>query len=217
MESSSPVRVALIDDYEIVVAGLAAVLEPFSDKVEVVELDSQTPVVGDVDVALYDTFGQLQGSELDLDDLIGRGAPKVVVFSWNTDADLVRRSLANGVHGYVSKGVDADALVDAICRVHQGETVTPEEDHQPDGDRFGQWPGQAEGLTPREAEVLGLICQGLGNEEIGQRAFIGVNTVKTHIRTLYRKIGVTTRPQAVLWGVAHGFRPDHKRTFPPHH
>ncbi|WP_231123410.1 response regulator transcription factor [Nocardioides sambongensis] len=58
---------------------------------------------------------------------------------------------------------------------------------------------------------MALICQGLTNQEIGERAFIGVNTVKTYVRTLYRKVGVTNRAQAVLWGVEHGFQPDHTR------
>ena len=64
--SKSPVRIAIVNDYEIVVAGTAAVLAPFSDRVEVVELDSSVPVVADVDVVLYDSFGQAQGSDVDV-------------------------------------------------------------------------------------------------------------------------------------------------------
>ena len=62
-----------------------------------------------------------------------------------------------------------------------------------------------------EAEVLAMICQGLTNEDITQRAFITMNTVKTHIRSLYRKMDVTTRSRAVRWGLERGFAPDRTR------
>ena len=205
------VRVAVVDDYEIVVAGVAAVLSPYRDQVAVVELDSNVPVLSDVDVVLYDSFGQPQGPKIDIAALRA-GSAKVVVFSWHTEPDVVRRSLQAGVHGYVSKGVGAAGLVDALLRVHAGEVVTPQELDQPDGDGFGSWPGDDLGLSAREAEVLALICQGLSNEQIAARAFLGINTVKTYIRTLYQKIGVDSRTKAVLWGLGHGFRPDRVRS-----
>ncbi len=60
------------------------------------------------------------------------------------------------------------------------------------------------GCTGREVEVLRLICRGLGNADIAAQLGISANTVKTFARHSYRKIGVTTRTQAVLWGVARG-------------
>lgn len=212
MVTPSVIRVAVVDDYEIVVAGVAAVLSPFRDEVAVVELDSNLPVVSEVDVVLYDSFGQVQGPDIDLEELTASGTAKVVVFSWNTSADVVRRSLAAGVAGYVSKGVSGEGLVDALRRVHAGEKVTPEGLEQAEGDGFGAWPGQELGLSGREAEVLALICQGLSNEQIAAHAYIGLNTVKTYIRTLYRKIEVDSRTKAVLWGLDHGFRPDRIRS-----
>ena len=71
----------------------------------------------------------------------------------------------------------------------------------------GDHPGRRAGLTPREAEVLALITKGLSNEEIAAGAFLSINTVKTHIRHLYAKIGVTRRPQAVVWALQNGFVP----------
>lgn len=213
--SDRPVRVAVVNDYALVVAGVASVLGRFADRVEVVELDSRLPVVSDVDVVLYDTFGQSQGSFLEPDELLadGAGAAKVVVFSWNTDTEQVRQSLARGAAGVVSKGASAEEIVDAIARVHQGERVVPSEADMTcvGGDSFGRWPGDEHGLSARESEVLALICRGLSNVEITQRAYIGINTVKTYIRSLYRKIGVTTRSQAVIWGMTHGFQPDRER------
>ena len=80
---------------------------------------------------------------------------------------------------------------------------------------LGDWPGRAAGLTPREAEILALITQGLSNQEIANRAYLSINSVKTYIRTAYRKINVTSRSQAVLWGVENGFKPDTLRTVDP--
>ena len=79
----------------------------------------------------------------------------------------------------------------------------------------GNWPGRAEGLTPRESEVLALITQGLSNLEIVHRSGLSINSIKSYIRTAYRKIGVTSRSQAVLWGVEHGMRPDRVRETDP--
>jgi DNA-binding CsgD family transcriptional regulator len=79
----------------------------------------------------------------------------------------------------------------------------------------GDWPGRSVGLSPREAEIIALITHGLSNEEIASRAFLSHNTVKSYIRSAYRKIGVQRRPQAVLWGVQNGFEPEILRTIDP--
>ncbi len=196
------VRVAVLNDYELVVRGVASMLEPFADRVAVVELDVRSPVSEGVDVVLYDTFGQVQGDSVDVTALVPSGA-KLVVYSWNADDAMVAAATKAGVHGYVRKGATAEELVEVIEEVHHGRTAI-----RVGGagrDDVGSWPGQAEGLTAREAEILALICQGLSNEEIGRRAFLGINTIKTHIRHLYRKIGAASRSQAVIWGMQRGF------------
>ena len=204
---TEPVRVAIVNDYEIVVAGIAAVLAPFDERVRVVELDSRVSVRSEVDVVLYDSFGQVQGDAVDVRGILADSGARLVVFSWNTEPELVARAIKAGAAGYVSKGSSAEQLVEAIERVADGEQVQPETE----GDGFGRWPGADLGLSAREAEVLALICQGLSNQDIAERAFIGINTVKTYIRTLYRKIGAGSRTQAVLWGMDHGFQPDRTR------
>ena len=199
---SEPVRVAVLNDYELVVAGVASMLRPFADRVAVVELEVRSPVTKDVDVVLYDTFGQAQADRLDVQALVPTGV-KVVVYSWNADDALVATATSAGVHGYVRKGATAEELVEVIEQVHAGNTVA--RTHGSGRDDVGRWPGQTDGLTAREAEMLALICQGLSNEEIGRHVFLGINTIKTHIRHLYRKIGATSRSQAVIWGLQRGF------------
>jgi DNA-binding NarL/FixJ family response regulator len=197
-----PVRVAVLNDYELVVAGVASMLQPFADRVAVVEMEVRSPIREDVDVVLYDTFGQAQADALDVRTLVPAGV-KVVVYSWNAEDAMVANATKAGVHGYVRKGATAEELVDVIEQVHAGQIVV-----RVSGDGredVGRWPGQTEGLTAREAEILALICQGMSNEDIGKRAFLGINTIKTHIRHLYRKIGATSRSQAVIWGLQRGF------------
>jgi DNA-binding CsgD family transcriptional regulator len=69
----------------------------------------------------------------------------------------------------------------------------------------------SEGLSDRESEILTLITQGKSNAEVAALTYLSPNTVKSYIRTIYRKIEVGSRTQAVLWGVKHGFTPDHHR------
>ncbi len=62
-----------------------------------------------------------------------------------------------------------------------------------------------EPLTPRESEVIELVCRGLSNEEIGRELYVSMNTIKTYTRAAYRKMGVDTRARAVIWGLQHGY------------
>jgi NarL family two-component system response regulator LiaR len=210
MASSTPIRVAVVNDYEIVVAGVAAMLAQHPDRVSVVELDSGVPVLSEVDVILYDTFGQVQGDGVDLEDLVNGSDAKVVIFSWNLQPDLVDRAIERGARGYLSKQLNAEQMVSAIEAVHAGQIVTPAAE-EPVEHASGSWPGRDHGLTAREAEVVALITQGLSNQEIAERSYLSINSVKTYIRTAYRKIGVTRRAQAVAWGMRHGFEPDRSR------
>lgn len=203
----TPLRIAVVNDYEIVVAGVAAALAPYRDRVCVVELDSGLPVVSEVDVILYDTFGQVEGDGVDLEDLVRGSDAKVVVFSWNLQPDLVDRTLARGASGYVSKALDAAAIVAAVEQVVAGTVVRPLVDLSTEEAR-GAWPGKEHRLSPREAEVIALITQGLSNDEIARLTYLSINSVKTYIRAAYRKIGVTRRAQAVIWGMQHGFESD---------
>ncbi len=116
-------------------------------------------------------------------------------------------ALAKGVSGWLSKSLSGEELVSALERVCGGEVVVSE-DPGPDAPIVeGAWPGKEHGLSPRESEVLALIAQGLSNQEIADRAFISINSVKTYIRTAYRKIGVERRTQALLWATRTGSCP----------
>jgi two-component system, NarL family, response regulator LiaR len=206
-------RLAIVDDYAVVVAGVASFLADHG--LDVVETGASQPVVSDVDIVLYDTFGQVQGVELDLEDFVRDSGAKVVIYSWNLQAQLIEEALAAGASGYLSKVLTGPQVVDALERVLAGEVMVLTGDHETSVGGAGDWPGRAAGLSSREAEIIALITQGLSNKEIAARAYLSINSVKTYIRSAYRKIGVTSRAQAAVWGVENGFKPDKLRTVDP--
>ena len=201
-----PVRIAIVDDYDVVVQGLARMFEPMSDRIQVVEVSTNQPGVERVDIALIDSFALTR----DVNEVLGEAnAERYVFYSWSLEPDLIQTWASFGIVGFLDKRLTAEELADALERIHRGETGVASTDYPPSPDvDLGDWPGRSFGLSAREAEVIALITQGLGNDEIATRMFMSVNTVKTYIRTAYRKIGVDNRTRAVLWGVDHGFRPD---------
>jgi two-component system, NarL family, response regulator LiaR len=210
---NSVIRLAIVDDYAVVIAGVAKFLA--DERIDVVETGAQLPVITDVDIVLYDTFGQVQGDGIDLADFVRDSGAKVVIYSWNLQPDLVERAVEGGASGYLSKVLTGPEIVAALERIMDGEIVILAGDHETSVDGAGDWPGRSAGLSPREAEIMALITQGLSNQEIADRAYLSINSVKTYIRSAYRKVGVDRRTKAVLWGVANGFQPDTERTVDP--
>jgi DNA-binding NarL/FixJ family response regulator len=205
------IRVALVNDDEVVVRGLDAMMRSYSHRVEVVELVAGKPVAEPVDVALYDTFGMGQGNGPAVKKLVENPHVRsVAVYTWNFQPWLTRETLNAGVRGYLSKSLPAARLVDALGAIAAGQVVV-----SPSRGRSalvgGDWPGREEGLTAREAEVLSLITMGLSNQEIAERTLLSLNSIKSYIRSAYRKIDVDSRSKAVLWGIEHGLRSDRMR------
>jgi DNA-binding NarL/FixJ family response regulator len=212
MTDRSPLLVALVDDYDVVVVGVANMLEPYRDRVVIAELDTGRPVSDDVDVVLYDSFAQPESDAEEIAVLVANPhARRVVVYTWNFHDDLVRSALDAGVSGYLSKALPARDLVAALEAVHRGEVVVSDPPRRAGGPSGLDWPGRGEGLTDREAEILALITQGKSNADVAALTYLSPNTVKSYIRTIYRKIEAGSRTQAVLWGVRNGFTPDHHR------
>lgn len=208
-----PVRVAIMDDYPVIVAGVQQLLEPYADRVRVVELVSLLPVSVRTDVLLYDTYSH-ERVEGQVVEVIEETDAKVALYTWHLGEEAVAEALDRGAAACLSKSMPAEELVDALERVHRGERVVSD-DPGPDAPITPQaWPGKEHGLSPRESEILALICQGLSNREVADRAFLSINSVKTFIRSAYRKIGVQRRTQAVLWATEHGFVPQPRRRQP---
>ncbi len=210
-----PVRVMVIDDYDIVVQGTSALLAPHSDLVRVVGRTSDGTPLEQTDVALLECFAMIGGAErigdVSRHPLVGR----VAVYTWGNDPDLVDAAFDFGADGYLSKGLRGEALARALVDIAAGERVVATQelgrgasqaDERPEEGR--RWPGRDHSLTERESEVLALITQGRSTAEIAGALYLSTNSIKTHTRKLYRKLDVGSRTQAALWGIDHGFRPD---------
>lgn len=192
---TKPIRVALVNDYELVVAGLTAMLAPHADRAVVVDTSEGEGDEQGADVTLFDTFGRAHLGFEELRRLIADPrCGKVVVYSTDDDPARIQTALALGAAGFISKTSTAMELLEAIERIAAGEQVV-----QVSGRRTVDtgWPGQNWGLTQRESEVLAMLTAGLRNREIADALYVSVDTVKTHLRHIYRKLGTNTRARTV--------------------
>jgi DNA-binding NarL/FixJ family response regulator len=197
--SGRAVRVAVVSRQEVVVRGLTAMLADYPERIVVSALATVWGNAGGVDVVLYDVIGLEHSLGAELDHLLAERGVKVLLYSRNLRPDLRARALEHGPVGWVSMEAEAKELVEAIEMCAAGGP-RPEEVERP---------GHREGLSPREVEVLALITRGYSNKEITERLVLTSNTLKSHIRAIYHKIGVTSRSQAVGWAVQNGFAPPH--------
>lgn len=207
-----PITVALVDDYDVVLKGLAHLFDEYSDRVVVAEIDANAAMSDTVDVVLYDSFAQPESDHDEVAELINNPrARRVVVYTWNFHPELIESARRLGVHGYLSKTLTAPQLVAAIEAVHAGEVVISDQGNRAPSAPGLDWPGRLDGITDRESEILALITQGKSNADVARLTYLSPNTVKSYVRSVYRKIGATSRTQAVLYGVRHGFSPDTHR------
>lgn len=226
MEVSAAIRIAIVNDFDVVVQGLAQMLRSHAERVQVVEVSTNAPATARVDIALVDTFAQHR----DVNELLAEAnADRLVVYSWSLEPELIRTWARRGVVGFIDKRSTPAELVVALEEVFAGRAVparaddpttrgpgeTAETDRQHAGDDHGDWPGSSLGLSARESEVIALIAIGLSNDEVARRAYLSINTVKSYIRSAYRKMDVTSRSRAILWALDHGFRPSYLPTRVP--
>jgi NarL family two-component system response regulator LiaR len=188
-------RVALVNDYEIVLRGLAAMLDPFRDRIRVVELDVGVDPKHRVDVALFDTYGHTHNGidrvrKLADDPRVG----EVVVYTWAITSEQCEAVVAAGARGVVSKSESAENLVHALLAIDRGELFVSPNFRRPEG---YTWPGHDIGLTPRESEVAAFLAVGMSNREMADALSISEHTVKSHLKAIFQKTGVASRAQAV--------------------
>ena len=192
-----PLRLAIISRQEVIVRGLTAMLADYPDRIIVTVSPSVWSKASGVDVVLYDTLGLHNNDGAELEHLIKNTDAKVLIFSRDMRPDLRARALARGASAWISMSTRAKELVEAVELTALGKPLPDQPDSL----------GEAAGLSPREVEALALITQGLSNQEIAERLFLTINTLKSHIRAAYKKIGVTSRAQAVAWCMQNGFAP----------
>lgn len=210
-------RIALVNDHPLIVAGIKSLLED-AEQFDIVELDSALETATHVDLALLDTFGEQRPLREVINERLSQPTvDRLALFTWVPDRAVVSDALEAGACGVVSKSLPAEELAhDLEVLATGGSLATDEDPAQEDEDprptgRRRDWPGRKEGLTMRQAEMITLITQGLTNEQIANQLYLSPNSVKAYIRAAYRRIGVERRSQAVAWGIEHGLRPERKR------
>jgi DNA-binding NarL/FixJ family response regulator len=189
------VRVAIVNDYEVIVAGVLSMLAPYGRRIDVVELSVQQNPENDVDVALFDAYGQPglgvgRIRSLAHDDSVGA----VAVYTWNLTKAGRESAFRAGARGLIAKSLPAADVVEALHALADGQMV------ETDGFRGGvqgTWPGSQWRLSSRESEVLALLATGMPNQAIADALFVSENTVRTHLKAVFRKLSVSNRSQAV--------------------
>jgi two-component system NarL family response regulator len=199
------IRILIADDHSVVREGLVSLVRRKSDMVVVAEASNGREAVElwkehRPDVTLLD----LRMPELD-----GVGAIKeireldenahiVVLTTYDGDEDIYR-AIKAGAKAYLLKDTARDALVETVRRVHAGETYLPPQLAAKLAERVS---GQA--LSPREIDVLQRMAVGKSNKEIGAELFISEGTVKTHIKSIFSKLDVVSRTEAVATATRRG-------------
>jgi DNA-binding NarL/FixJ family response regulator len=211
------IRVALVDDHEMVLHGVGAMLAMFPDDVTVVgsstDVRSALALLADTqtDVLLCDIrVGKDSGLDLCRQVKALYPVVRVVFLTVYEDEQYLYQALRVEASGYVLKRVDGKELVGHLRRVMDGDIVI-------DPTLAGRvalsaaklnagefWPGAHLGLTQRESEVLSLLVANHSNKAIAATLVVSEDTVKTHIRGLYRKLGVSDRGGAIAAALREG-------------
>jgi DNA-binding NarL/FixJ family response regulator len=222
MSAERPVRVVLADDQRVVREGLKLILDLLED-VEVLDTAADGEEAVELvrrlspDVVLMD-LRMPRCDGIEATRRIAESSPRVGVIALTTYADdaSVLGALRAGARGYLTKDASAEQIAAAIARVAGGEAsldeaiqtrvveaVSAGAGRAPAAGKTGG-EGLPDGLTAREAEVLGLIADGLSNAQIAERLVVSPATVKSHVNHLFAKIGARDRAQAVGYAYRQG-------------
>ena len=216
MTTSTPVKVLLVDDQDLIRAGLRGILRPsygfeivgeLGDGAGVVEaVAEQRPDVVVMDVRMPGVDGVSATATLRHED----DAPPVLVLTTFEDDEVLAGALRAGAAGFLLKGVPAEDLQRAVRAVAAGDSwldpaVTGRvlASYRDGTTPAGPGP-ELDVLTPREREVLALIGAGLSNGEIADQLVLGEGTVKTHVGHVFAKLGLRDRAAAVVFAFDHG-------------
>jgi len=197
------ITVGIVNDYELVVRGLAAMLAPYADRARVVEVEADGGMPSEpADIALFDTFAGRRHTLARAADMVRQGRTRhVVLYTWDAAAPFLRAAEEIGVSGVVLKTRSADLLVDSLERIMAGERVGFDVDPESRGGP------RLVDLSDRESEVLALIAKGLTNAQIADELYLSIETVKTYVKRLYAKLDVHNRAQAAVAASTHQLTP----------
>ena len=212
------IRVLIVDDHLLFSSGVSVLLEQgdqflvlgeVADGLEGVKrTESLKPDIVLMDIHMPGISGR------EALKLIGESAPdaKVVMLTVSEDANDLIECLREGAAGYILKNIAADTLVDALLKIHRGESIiSPKMTSRLVRHLQAQQPGeiaidaQREEMSPREKEVLRGLARGQTNRELAAELGVAESTVKIHIQNIFKKTCLRSRVQAALYAVEHGY------------
>ena len=198
-----PIRIFLADDHPSLRAGLAAILDNQQDLKVVAEAGSGNEVMSSkeaADVYIMDLRMPDGDGVQTIKALVARdAATKVLVLTTYDNEEDIFQALEAGARGYLLKDTTKEELVAAVRQVHQGERYLPQNIASRLADRLIR-----PNLTPRELDVLRLVSRGRTNKEMASAMFISEETVKSHMKSLFQKLGVHDRAEAVSVSLQRG-------------
>lgn len=191
-------RLLLIDDHALFRSGIAMVLDAGLTDIEIFEAASLEQAMNcpckEIDLLLLDI--QLEGlNGLDSIALLKRKWPdvKILVVSASQDAQISRKSLQCGAHGFISKSELPSHMLQRVAQILNGDTaVIQDKGTSTASDKVSIK------LTPRQSEVLNLLCQGLSNKMIGRRLNLSENTIRGHVQATLQALHVSNRSEAAF-------------------
>ena len=221
---SDPIRVVLVDDQELFRSGLAVMVDAQPDMsvvgqaangVDAIRTVAETqPDVVLMDIRMPEMDGVEATRQLFAPTAAARRAKPLrvlVLTTFNLD-DRAATAIRYGASGFLLKDITPAHLQSAIRTVFAGNAVlAPNDLHKLLEGSFrarDTVPVEYTAMTDKERAVLELVAQGLSNAEIAERLYLGESTVKTHVGSILRKLGLRDRVQIVVFAYTHGLQSD---------
>ena len=220
---SEKIRVLLVDDHALFRGGVKALLQRHDDFEVLDEAGDGLEGIKRArslkpDVVLLDLH--MPGiSGLEAVKVINEEIPgvRVLMLTVSEDAQDLMEALRAGASGYLLKNIETDALLDAIRRAAEGDSVvspqmTAKLVQGVRGQSRGNTQVERDRFSPRERDILNGLAQGGSNKEIARTLDLAESTVKIHVQNIFKKLGMTSRVQVALYAAEHGFGPAPRQT-----
>ncbi|MEC4723336.1 response regulator transcription factor [Noviherbaspirillum sp. CPCC 100848] len=217
-DNASAIRVMLVDDHQTMLWGLTKLIESSLRRMQIVATASSCDEVlsscqqANVDIILLDLDLNGESSIDILPAILQRNSARVIALTGVRDRDLLDMAVARGARGILRKDANAELVLKAIEKVHDGELWL---DRETLGRVFGQMLGSPQkkpekndahaALTQKELKVIGTLvqCGGLHNRELAKELFVSEHTLRNHLTSIYCKLNVANRLELYVYACKH--------------